>query len=88
MKTSKRHFELTTMEHSACERVWDRTQEEVSAQRWKRKNRTAQLKRKIAKLTAQNEWLSAERKKYIEYYFNALIALAKKREELKRKKQK
>lgn len=55
MKTPKRHYDLTTMEHSAGERVWDRHQEEVSAQRWKRKNRIALLKRKIAKLTAENE---------------------------------
>lgn len=47
MKTPKRHYELTTMEHSAGDRVWDRPQEEVSAQRWKRKNRTAQLKRSL-----------------------------------------
>lgn len=47
MKTPKRHYELTTMEHSAGERVWDRPQEEVSAQRWKRKNRVAQLKRSL-----------------------------------------
>ena len=47
MKTPKRHYELTTMEHSACERVWDRPQEEVSAQRWKRKNRVKQLKRSL-----------------------------------------
>ena len=49
MKTPKRHYELTTMEHSACERVWDRPQEEVSAQRWKRKNKIAQLKRSLHK---------------------------------------
>ena len=47
MKTPKRHYELTTMEHCATERVWDRPQEEVSAQRWKRKNRVAQLKRSL-----------------------------------------
>lgn len=47
MKTPKRHYELTTMEHCATERVWDRPQEEVSAQRWKRKNRIAQLKRSL-----------------------------------------
>lgn len=57
MKTPKRHYELTTMEHSACERVWDRTQEEVSAQRWKRKNRVKQLKRTIVKLSKENEHL-------------------------------
>ncbi len=49
MKTPERHYELTTMEHSACERVWDRPQEEVSAQRWKRKNRVKQLKHTIQK---------------------------------------
>ena len=49
MKTPKRHYELTTMEHCATERVWDRPQEEVSAQRWKRKNRIAQLKRSLEK---------------------------------------
>lgn len=54
MKTPKRHYELTTMEHSACERVWDRPQEEVSAQRWKRKNRVKQLKHTIDKLTFEN----------------------------------
>ena len=37
------------MEHSACERIWDRPQEEVSAQRWKRKNRVKQLKRSLEK---------------------------------------
>lgn len=35
------------MEHSASDRVWDRPQEEVSAQRWKRKNRVKQLKRSL-----------------------------------------
>lgn len=49
MKTPKRHYELTTMEHCATERVWDRPQEEVSAQRWKRKNRVKQLKRSLEK---------------------------------------
>ena len=48
--------------------------------RWKRKNRIALLKRKIAKLTAENEWLSAERKKYIEYNHIAIMELAKMRE--------
>lgn len=51
MKTPKRHYELTAVSHDPCERVWDRPQEEVSAQRWKRKNREAQYKRTIAKLT-------------------------------------
>lgn len=50
MKTPKRHYELTTMEHAATERVWDRPQEEVSAQRWKRKNRVRQLKNTITNL--------------------------------------
>ena len=49
MKPPKRHYELTTMEHCATERVWDRPQEEVSAQRWKRKNRVKQLKRSLEK---------------------------------------
>lgn len=35
------------MEHCATERVWDRPQEEVSAARWKRKNRISQLKRSL-----------------------------------------
>ena len=55
MKTPKRHFELTTMEHCATERVWDRPQEEVSAQRWKRKNRLKQLKLTIARLEREKE---------------------------------
>ena len=49
MRTPERHYELTTMEHSTCSRVWDRAQEHVSAQRWKRKNRVKQLKRTINK---------------------------------------
>lgn len=49
MKTPKRHYELTTMEHSSCKRIWDRNQEEVSAQRWKRKNRVKQLKKSLRK---------------------------------------
>ena len=55
MKTPKRHYDLTTMEHSASERVWDRPQEEVSAARWKRKNRVKQLKRTIARLKREKE---------------------------------
>lgn len=53
--------------------------------RWKRKNRVKQLKAKIAKLTAKNECLLSELKKYIEYHHNALMSLAKMREELIRK---
>lgn len=53
MKTPKRHYELTTMEHCATERVWDRAQELVSAQRWRRKNRVAQLKHTIARLNRE-----------------------------------
>lgn len=49
MKTPKRHYELTTMEHSTWSRVWDRAQEHVSAQRWRRKNRVKQLKRSLEK---------------------------------------
>lgn len=55
MKTPKRHYELTTMEHSTWSRVWDRAQEHVSAQRWRRKNRIAQLKRTIARLEREKE---------------------------------
>lgn len=51
MKTPKRHHELTTMEHISTERVWDYSQEQVNSQRWKRKNREAQYKHTIAKLT-------------------------------------
>ena len=53
MKTPKRHYELTTMEHSTWSRVWDRAQEHVSAQRWRRKNRVAQLKHTIARLNRE-----------------------------------
>ena len=60
MKTPKRHYELTTMEHSANERVRDRTQEEVSAQRWKRKNRVKQLKRTIARLRRENFYMKID----------------------------
>jgi hypothetical protein len=57
MKTPKRHYELTAVSHDPCERVWDRPQEEVSAQRWKRKNRIRQLKATIARLTEENNHL-------------------------------
>lgn len=53
MKTPKRHIELTTFLLDGTERVWDYTQEQVSNQRWKRKNRTKQLKRTIARLTKE-----------------------------------
>ena len=86
MKTPKRHHELTTMEHISTERVWDYSQEQVNAQRWKRKNRIARLKDKIARLTTENQWLSEERLKYIDYYFNALSDLVKTYERLERKK--
>lgn len=46
--------------------------------RWKRKNRTARLKAKVARLTERNKYLVAELMKTNEYYFNALRALAKK----------
>lgn len=49
MKTPKRHHELTTMEHDPSERVWDFSQEQVNAQRWKRKNRVKRLKCTIRK---------------------------------------
>lgn len=54
MKTPKRHYELTAVSHDPCERVWDRPQEEVSAQRWKRKNRIKQLKNTIARMKEEN----------------------------------
>lgn len=47
MKTPKRHFELTTGLHVPTETMWDRPQEEVSSQRWKRKNKIKQLKRSL-----------------------------------------
>ena len=59
MKTPKRHYELTAVSHDPCERVWDRPQEEVSAQRWKRKNREAQLKRTIARQAEEIKHLRA-----------------------------
>lgn len=37
------------------DRVWDYTQEQVSTQRWKRKNRTAQYKLTIARLTKERD---------------------------------
>lgn len=58
----------------------------VQYARWKRKNRVARLKDKIARLTAENKWLSEERIKYIASYFNALGALVNMREELIQKK--
>ena len=56
--------------------------------RWKRKNRIARLKGKIARLTAENKWLSEERFTYINRYFDALADLCKAYEQLARKKQK
>lgn len=75
------------MEHICTETVWDFSQEQVNEQRWKRKNRIARLKNKIARLTAENKWLSEERLKYINYYFNALADLVKnyERHEMKKK---
>ena len=58
----------------------------VEYNRWKRKNRVARLKDKIARLTAENKWLSEERRKYIEYYFNALRDLVSMQEEFTKKK--
>lgn len=55
--------------------------------RWKRKNRIARLKDKIARLTAENKWLSEERLKYIDYYFNTLSDLMKTYEMREMKKQ-
>lgn len=59
----------------------------TQAARWKRKNRIARLKDKIARLTAENKWLSEERLKYIDYYFNTLSDLMKTYEMLEMKKQ-
>lgn len=53
MKTPKRHIELTTMIHDGMEMVWDNSQWNISTQRWKRKNKIAQLKRTIARLTQE-----------------------------------
>ena len=50
--------------------------------RWKRKNRIARFKDKIARLTAENKWLLEERNKYINFYFNALSYLVKLRENI------
>lgn len=55
MKTPQRHYELTATSHNPCERVWDLPQENVSAQRWKRKNRILQLKRTIARQAEEIE---------------------------------
>ena len=55
--------------------------------RWKRKNRTARLKAKIARLTEQNKYLLAELRKTNEYYFNALMSLAKMRDMLDGRKE-
>lgn len=54
--------------------------------RWKRKNRIARLKAKIARLTSENKWLSEERLKYINFYYNALSDLVKTSEMLAMKK--
>lgn len=59
MKTPKRHHELVCTSHDPCERVWDRPQEEVSSQRWKRKNRIAQYKCTIARQAEEIEHLRA-----------------------------
>lgn len=59
----------------------------VEYNRWKRKNRVARLKDKIARLTAENKWLSEERSKYIEFYFNALSDLVRMQEWFAKKKQ-
>ena len=59
----------------------------VEYNRWKRKNRVARLKDKIARLTAENKWLSEERLKYIEFYFDALSDLVRMQEVFAKKKQ-
>ena len=56
--------------------------------RWKRKNRIARLKDKIARLTAENKWLAEERLTYINRYFDTLADLVRAYEQLKIKEQK
>lgn len=55
MKTPKRHHKIPA-EHSMLDLEPDSWEEDYHAQeaRWKRKNRTAQLKRTIARLEAEN----------------------------------
>jgi len=65
MKTSKRHYELTAVSHDPCERVWDRPQEEVSAQRWKRKNRVKQLKRSLRRYKTGDFLFYREKQAYL-----------------------
>lgn len=74
MKTPKRYPATMSVYASKTELYNDRA-------RWKRKNRIARLKDKIARLTAENKWLSEERLKYINYHTNALMALAELRED-------
>lgn len=78
MKTPKRDYK-TPANQLAQDIELDFFEPEYHAQeaRWKRKNRVRQLKDKIARLTAENKWLSEERNKYIEFYFNALSDLVK-----------
>ena len=66
MKTPKRHYELTTGIHNPTETMWDMSQEEVSGQRWKRKNREAQYKRTITRL--KNVIAQLEREKNEAYH--------------------
>lgn len=74
MKTPKRHPATVSMYVSIKELFEDRA-------RWKRKNRTARLKAKISRLTEQNKYLLAELRKTNEYHYNAVMSLAKMREE-------
>lgn len=76
MKTPKRHHELTTMEHSCTEKVWDFSQEQVNAQRWKRKNRVKQLKRTIERLTYENR-IFKETFKQNRAFLKELLAICK-----------
>lgn len=87
MKTPKRDYK-TPANQLAQDIESDFFEPEYHAQeaRWKRKNRVARLKDKIARLTAENKWLSEERIKYIEFYFNALRDLVSMREEFTKKK--
>lgn len=81
MKTPKRDYK--TPENQLAQDIEsDFFEPEYHAQeaRWKRKNRIKQLKRTIARLTAENKWLSDERLKYINYHTNALMALSELRE--------
>ena len=70
------------MVHSSWSRVYDRPQVDVSAQRWKRKNRIARFKATIARLRSQNEYLTKELQNEINFRFSALKALLETRKEL------